>query len=425
MRDEKYVVIDDDPTGTQAVQDVPVFLRWRPDELAATLEASPSIHLMTNARALNAEGAEEITFDAASTARRALPDARLLLRGDSTLRGHLLPEYRGVVRAAYPGRSPVLMLVPALPAAGRVTVAGIHYADSVPVHETAYARDGVFSYGTSRLLKWAEERTDGLLPAEGGIEVPLEALRADHGSALLDALHDAATREHAVVVPDVESPTDLELIAEGARRAYAVGLPLLVRTAPAFAGVLTGSSAREPAPAPTARDGLLVVCGSYVERTTRQLESLYEARGIAPVEVDLGALLGTEAAATDAIARAARAVDDRLACDGLAVLATPRSRPPATQSLDAGQRVAAGLARVLPAVAHLPSVILAKGGITSHVMLRDGLGCDRAHVVGPVATGVALWRASVGERTLDYLVFPGNVGDDGHLAAVVSLVMGG
>ena len=86
-------------------------------------------------------------------------------------------------------------------------------------------------------------------------------------------------------------------------------------------------------------------------------------------------------------------------------------------------RVASGLARVLPAIAHLPSVILAKGGITSHVTAASGLGCDGAMVIGPIATGVARWRVSVDGRELDYLVFPGNVGDDEHLAAVVSLIL--
>ena len=162
--EERYVVLDDDPTGTQAVHDVPVLLRWSPDTLGKALEASPSVHLLTNARALTAEGAEQVTFDGARTARMVAPESRLVLRGDSTLRGHLLAEYRAVVRAAFADREPVLMLVPALPAAGRVTLAGVHYAGSVPVHQTAYARDGLFAYRSSRLLEWAEERTRACCP---------------------------------------------------------------------------------------------------------------------------------------------------------------------------------------------------------------------------------------------------------------------
>jgi uncharacterized protein YgbK (DUF1537 family) len=71
----------------------------------------------------------------------------------------------------------------------------------------------------------------------------------------------------------------------------------------------------------------------------------------------------------------------------------------------------------------VPSVVMGKGGITSHVTLAEGLRCDRGYVVGPIAPGVARWRVCANDRELDYLVFPGNVGDDEHLAAVVSLVI--
>jgi uncharacterized protein YgbK (DUF1537 family) len=420
---ERYVVLDDDPTGTQAVHDVPVLLRWSPDTLGKALEASPSVHLLTNARALTAAGAERVTFDGARTARMVAPESRLVLRGDSTLRGHLLAEYRAVVRAGFADREPVLMLVPALPAAGRVTLAGVHYAASVPVHETDYARDGVFAYRSSRLLEWAEERTAGLLAADRGLEVPLDDLRRRGSDAILGAVLEASDRGRAVVAPDVETMDDLETIADGARRAYDFGLPLLVRAAPAFVGVLTGTAAEGFVPAPEPEDGLLVVCGSYVERTTAQLERLCQARSLTPAEVDVAALLSSASAAAGEAARAARIVDQRLRSDGIAVLATPRGRPPEALTLEAGMRVASGLARVLPAIAHLPSVILAKGGITSHVTAASGLGCDEAMVIGPIATGVARWRVSVDGRELDYLVFPGNVGDDEHLAAVVSLIL--
>lgn len=405
------------------MHDVPVFLRWPPADVRTALRGSPSVHLLTNARALTAEAAEEVTYDAARAARLAAPDARLVLRGDSTLRAHLLSEYRAVTRAAYGGRPPVLLLVPALPAAGRVTLAGVHYAASVPVHETDYARDGVFSYHSSRLLEWAEERTDGLLPAQRGREVPLERLRDEGPDVVLAAVRESATAGAAAIVPDVETTGDLEVIAAGARAAYEEGLPLLVRAAPAFAGVLTRTTATELVAPPAAADGLLVVCGSYVERTTAQLEKLYAARGIAAVQVDVGALLRSSGDAAAEISRAARAVEVELERHQIAVLATPRERPPDARSLDAGRRIASGIAAVLPAVAHLPFVILAKGGITSQVTLAEGLGCERAYVMGPIATGVACWRVSAAGRQYSYLIFPGNVGGDEHLADVVSLVL--
>ena len=104
---------------------------------------------------------------------------------------------------------------------------------------------------------------------------------------------------------------------------------------------------------------------------------------------------------------------------GLAILATPRERPAGTTELEAGRRIAEGLARAAGAVDPRPGVVIAKGGITAAVTLRAGFGADEAEVIGPVVSGVSRWRAGGG---LDYLVVPGNVGDDELLVELVDLV---
>jgi uncharacterized protein YgbK (DUF1537 family) len=66
-------------------------------------------------------------------------------------------------------------------------------------------------------------------------------------------------------------------------------------------------------------------------------------------------------------------------------------------------------------------VIVAKGGITSAVTLRDGVGAAEAEVAGPVEPGVSRWSAHwPGGERLDYVVVPGNVGDDELLARLVA-----
>ncbi len=69
-----------------------------------------------------------------------------------------------------------------------------------------------------------------------------------------------------------------------------------------------------------------------------------------------------------------------------------------------------------------PGVVIAKGGITSAVTARDGLGARSARVVGPVVTGVSLWQLEAGPA---YLVVPGNVGGPGLLAELVDLLLPG
>ena len=424
------VVLDDDPTGVQAVRDVPVLLAWdRERLLRAGRSGRPSVHLMTNVRALPAAAAQEITFQAARAAREALPGSRIVLRGDSTLRGHVLEEYRGVTRAAYQDAAPVLVLVPALPAAGRVTIGGVHWLEApggerVRVSETEYARDGAFSYRSARLLEWADERSGGLIDAAAGTEIPLAALRARGGHAVAEAITAAAASgTPAACVPDAETIDDLELIADGVRRAEALGLPVLVRCAPAFAGVLSGTLAAGLVDAPTAgRGGVLVACGSYVSGTTQQLRHLCESFDIDPIEPDVHALASGSADAE--IERTAAKASEELARNRLALVSTPRERPADLVDLTAGERIARGLGAIVAAVEPGPDVVVAKGGITSQVVLETGLGAHEARVAGPVAAGVALWNVESGGRQVAYLVFPGNVGDETHLTHVVRLVRG-
>ncbi len=425
---EPLVVLDDDPTGVQTLAGIRVLLAWDPARVRAALAGRPSVHLITNTRALPAERVRPFVADAARAALEGAPDAAVVLRGDSTLRGHLLEEYLGVRDVVAPSGRPVLLLVPALPSAGRVTIGGVHLFDRdgrrTPLHETEYARDGVFAYSSARLLEWAEERSDGLFRAGAGRELHLDVLRSRGPAAVTDALLAlSASGAPAVLAPDAETPDDLEIVAEGYRAATADRAPVIVRCAPTFAGVLAGTTAPGLVPPPSARDGVLVVCGSYVPQSTRQLSQLLAARPGSLVEADVVALAGDEPSSEVAVL--AKEVSRRLAADRLAVLATPRERPAGTTGLDAGERIAAGLARVVAAVGPIPSTVVAKGGITAAVTLRDGVGAAEADVVGPVAPGVSLWSARrPGGRALDYLVVPGNVGGDDQLARLVDAVSG-
>src|SRR5205807_3565875 len=153
-----------------------------------------AIHLLTNSRASPPRRAQEIVQAAAAAAVAALGRPRLALRGDSTLRAHLLEEYLAVCDAAFAGRRPPLLLVPALPhpLAGRITVDGVHLIarDGVrtPLHETEFAGDPTFAYGDARLLQWAEDRSGGFFPRRHGRELRLARLRAEGAAAVAEAL---------------------------------------------------------------------------------------------------------------------------------------------------------------------------------------------------------------------------------------------
>ena len=421
--DRRVVVLDDDPTGVQTLAGVRVLLRWDAGLVRDALAGRRAVHLITNVRALPAEQALEVTAQAARTALAGAPDALVILRGDSTLRGHLREEVLALAGVVTPGRLPPLLLVPALPSAGRVTIGGVHMLERdgrrVPLHETEYASDGVFTYTDARVLAWAEQRTAGLVLARHGRELHLEELRAGGPALVAAALRqlEQAGRP-AALVPDVENVSDLELVACGYERALEEGVTALVRCAPAFAGALSGATADGVAPAPRA-ESMLVVCGSYVPTATVQLDALVDAYPGSLVEVDVDTLVSPDP--EPEIARAAAAASSLLRAEPVAVLATPRRRPSGTETFAAGERISAGLARAAGRVSPRPTCVVVKGGITSCVTLRDGFGATEADVVGPLLPGVSRWRT----EDLDYVVVPGNVGDKQLLADVVARVLGG
>ncbi len=173
------MVLDDDPTGTQSAAGVLVLLDLDERALDAYFASHPPgpVYVLTNSRALSPERAEQLVAGVSLVARRRWPRARFVLRGDSTLRGHVRPEYLGLA-----GSRPLpALFVPAMPEAGRITLDGHHYlargGEREPLEATEYARDPDFAYSSADVLDWAEERTGGLLRAAAGRRVVLGDLR--------------------------------------------------------------------------------------------------------------------------------------------------------------------------------------------------------------------------------------------------------
>lgn len=425
-----HVVLDDDPTGVQTLEGVRVLLDADPARIRSLLGREPAVHVLTNSRALTPTEARSRVFAAAAAARRATPGAPVILRGDSTLRAHLLEEYLAVRDGLEMPGDPVLLLVPALPSAGRITVDGCHLMTRngarLPVHQTEYAADGGFAYTTSNLLEWAEERSSGFFRHSAGRGLPLAELRGRGSASVREALRELCSRgAPAVLAPDAETEQDLEIIAEGFAGALADGLEVVTRCAPAFVGILGGTRARGLIEAPLRPRRLLLVCGSYVPLSTRQLDHLEREQPGRLVELDASALAAADADAEAEVARSASRVNRLLDDHGFAALTTPRHRPAGLRDLASGARVASGLARVVQLVDPRPDVIVSKGGITSAVLMSEGLGAAEAEVIGPIAPGVALWRLEVSGVDVAVIVVPGNVGADDLLASLVSAMRTG
>src|SRR5436305_6981147 len=85
----KVVVLDDDPTGAQAMRDVYVLTEWSVRALAAELgEPRPLFFVLTDTRALPPNEAvarqQEVAANLQEAARLAGVEYSLMIRGDST-----------------------------------------------------------------------------------------------------------------------------------------------------------------------------------------------------------------------------------------------------------------------------------------------------------------------------------------------------
>jgi len=186
------IVLDDDPTGTQSVADLPVLTNWSADALAWGLrQGCPAVYVMTNSRSLDPAEAEQRNREVAEAAYTAAERTGLAIdfvsRSDSTLRGHFPLEpltLAETVRQREGIAIDGVVIVPAFGDAGRITVGGMHYARTpdggyLPVGESEFARDATFGYHSSRLADWVAERSQGRWTAADVLQIGLTQLRTD------------------------------------------------------------------------------------------------------------------------------------------------------------------------------------------------------------------------------------------------------
>ncbi|MFZ0406553.1 MAG: four-carbon acid sugar kinase family protein [Cyanobium sp.] len=218
----KIVVIDDDPTGSQTVHGCPLLLRWDAASLNLALrQPSPLLFLLANTRALDPDQARQRLRQicralgpalAAAQAEGVIDRWLVVSRGDSTLRGHFPLEMEVISEEL--GPFDATLLVPAFLEGGRTTLAGVHRLHGQPVHETAFARDGLFGFGSSFLPAWVEEKSGGRIAATAVQRLDLAVLE---GPAPALGQRLAGLEGNVVVAVDATEPRHLSALAAAVR----------------------------------------------------------------------------------------------------------------------------------------------------------------------------------------------------------------
>ena len=432
MEHPVIIILDDDPTGTQTIHDRTVYLRWNASILAEAMRtAEGAFFLQTNSRALTPENTwnlhRQIAAQVAEAACAAQRDFLLVSRSESTLRGHFPLEIDALREGLRQKNVEIasVVLCPCFFEGHRYTLYGTHYIRSqdglIPVGATEFAKDQTFGYHSSNLIEWIVEKSCGVVSPEDCTLLDVDAIRQDSAKAFFQQ------KLPRYVVVDGEKPSDMQSVANALLHAFSSGRRMLVRCAASLVQALCDQQSQPPLPTarlvdPDGRGGIVLV-GSHVGKTNRQLRLLREVEG-EWICFDVCRPLDEMAA------EVANALHTTLAQGRLAVIYTSRQIEPCDDpqaALARAVQISHALAKVLETLSVRPRFLIAKGGITSYDVATLGLHVQRARVLGCAAMGIPVWQLEQESRFpgLPFIIFPGNVGEDDALLHLVKKLVEG
>ena len=423
------VVLDDDPTGTQTVHNIPLLTEWSIESLKIALRDYSVFFILTNSRSIREQDAKKLAIEIGqnlvAASDQAQVDFFVLSRSDSTLRGHYPAEVDALCEGI--GRTyDATLMVPYFAAGGRYTYQNIHYVQQddqlVPAAQTEFAQDKAFPFSHAYLPKYVVEKTKGRIQAEQVYGVSIETIRTGGPTAVHQAL--LAIPKGSVIVINACAARDLEVAVMGLYLAQADGKKYIYRTAASFVRVLAGIpevpllTAQHMAIA-TKAGGILFV-GSHIKKSTAQLNKALALPDIVPVEIDVESLLD-EASRAQAVTVYLKRISNALKVGKNVIAYTSRtlvSGNTANRSLSISQVISDSVCAIVRGLTLQPRFLIAKGGITSNDIATKGLQVKQAMVVGQLQAGVPVWKLGAESKFPDmhYVVYPGNVGSEEGLA---------
>ena len=443
--DKKVIVLDDDPTGVQTVHGISVYTDWSEKTFQDGFEEKNNMFfILTNSRAMTRDASVYEHHLMAERIVRAAKDNNrdfvLISRSDSTLRGHY-PTEPETLRHTVEALSDICfdgeIIYPFFLEGGRYTIDNVHYVKEgntlVPAGQTEFAHDKTFGYHASHLGEWIQEKTGDAIKPEDCIYIELNDLRAlkyeKITSQLLQA-HDAAR----IIVNSIDY-CDVKAFTIAFIDAVNRGKHFIFRSAAAITKVLGGVPdrpllTREELVTPGSVPGGIVIIGSHVQKTTRQLEALEAANlPVTFIEFNVSTAL-TPGGLDIEKARVTAEVEHVLRAGGSVTVYTSRQLlvpddGDKEKALSLSVAISNALTGIVSDLSVRPAFIVAKGGITSSDVGTKALRVHRATVMGQIKPGIPVWMT--GEESkfphMPYVIFPGNVGEVTTLRDIVAELM--
>jgi uncharacterized protein YgbK (DUF1537 family) len=435
----KFIVIDDDPTGSQTVHDCLLLLNWDCSTLVKGFESKSNLFfILANTRSLSENDAkltiEEICKNLKTVINTQHYEEEIIFisRGDSTLRGHNFLEPSTL--NSFLGPFDATFHIPAFIEGKRFTINGSHFVDRTPINQTIFARDKIFGYETSNVKNLLFQKSKSQINVEDIHNLLLsdiEILNDEENNIVLQRLKNLNNNKHVIV--DVEDYSQLEKFSLVIKKLIKQK-KFLFRTAASFISSISEnksiskgekffSDLRIRNKEKSFLPGIIIV-GSYVELSTIQLNILLEVSNCIPVELDVFEFFQINSSENNQKQRDLYKnkflKEIRLSFEKgkTPVLFTSRK----FLSLNYAEQfyfynsLACFIAEIVADLKYEIGYLISKGGITTNLILSNGLNADYVYLEGQVLTGISVvtYKLENGEK-LPIVTHPGNIGTNDSL----------
>ncbi len=439
----KVIVIDDDPTGSQTVNNCLLLLKWDYSTLIKGFQSKSNLlFILANTRSLSENDAKLRLVEICNAIKKVISKESykeefiFVSRGDSTLRGHNFLEPK--IMNDCLGPFDATFHIPAFIEGKRMTIDGDHFVDNVPVSQTIFAKDKIFGYKTSNVKKLLFQKCKSQIKFNDiqNLKISeLKVLESKDKNIVFNKIKNLKENSHVIV--DIENYSQLKKFTLSIKKLIKQK-KFLFRTAASFISSISAvkDNPKEPFFYSLIRrnnrekkflPGFYVI-GSYVELSTIQLKEFLEISECIPIEFDVFEFLRISKLKSnqDQLVlfknKLLAQIRSILKQENTPVLFTSRKEVSVgnnDEQVNFYNSLAHFISELVSGLKNEIGYLVSKGGITSNVILSNGFKANYVYLHGQIITGVSLVTFKLeNDENLPIVTFPGNIGNQDSLVKV-------
>ena len=434
----KVIVIDDDPTGSQTVNNCLLLLKWDYSTLIKGFKSKSNLFfILANTRSLSENEAKLRLVEICNALKKVISKESykeefiFVSRGDSTLRGHNFLEPQIINDCL--GPFDATFHIPAFIEGKRITIDGDHFVDNIPVSQTIFAKDKIFGYKTSNVKQLLFQKCKSQIKSE------LKVLESKEKNIVFNKIRNLKENYHVIV--DVENYSQLKKFSLAIKK-LSKEKKFLFRTAASFISSISAvkDNPQEPFFYSLLRrknsekkflPGFLVI-GSYVELSTIQLQKFLEKSDCVPIELNvfeffrISQLKNSRDQLVLFKNKFLAEIRSILKQKNTPLLFTSRQEVSLCKNIEQVNfynSLAYFISEIVSDLKNEIGYLVSKGGITSNVILSNGFKANYVYLQGQIITGVSLVTLRLeNDENLPIVTFPGNIGNQDSLVKVWSIL---